>query len=312
MASISPPSVSIVVPCYLGTPHQAELLAETLETVAQQQYPNCETIVIDDGSPIDPSPIALRFPGTRCLRQENAGSALARNTGIAASRGDYLVFLDADDHLLPHALEAGLAALAARPECGFAVGRREEMTFAGEPVGWGVASLPEEPQIYRILLGFEWYIIPPSSAMFRRQVVERVGGFQNPWGADDLDFYLRVARQTPVVCHDHAVTRYRRYSASSSRDGERMLRSVREVYRRQLPFVKGHEDLRRAYQKGLSTLTDIFRDCLAENFQDRAARSDWLRASRAARMLLWESPSRLFTELQRLATGTQGALPARI
>jgi hypothetical protein len=90
--------------------------------------------------------------------------------------------------------------------------------------------MPGESRLYITLLGFHWYIIPPSSAMFRREAVEAVGGFRDPWGADDLDFYLRVARRFSGCCHDEqAVTRYRRYSTSSSRDGERMLRSIRAV-----------------------------------------------------------------------------------
>lgn len=100
MSSASPP-VSIIIPCCLAHAHQAALLAETLESIAQQTHRDFETIVIDGGSPIDPASTVQRFPNTRCIRQTNAGSALARNSGIADSRGGFLVFLDADDHLLP-------------------------------------------------------------------------------------------------------------------------------------------------------------------------------------------------------------------
>ena len=94
------------------------------------------------------------------------------------------------------------------------VGRREEMTYEGAPVPWGIASLPREQWLYDILLGFDWYIIPPSSAMFRREVVEAVGGFRDPWGADDLDFYLRVARRWPVWCVGAPWFSPRRWSCS--------------------------------------------------------------------------------------------------
>ena len=65
---------------------------------------------MDDGSPLDVGSVTGRHAGIVTLRQDNAGSAMARNTGIRASRGRHLVFLDADDHLLPLALEAGLRA----------------------------------------------------------------------------------------------------------------------------------------------------------------------------------------------------------
>lgn len=294
------PLVSIIIPAYISSPKQAELLDETLSTVAGQTCRDYEVIVVDDGSPLDVVAITARHSSTVTLRQANAGSAVARNTGIAASRGPHLVFLDADDHLLPRALEAGLRRFAEHPECGFVIGRREEMTYEGEPVPWGIAAMPRETQLYNTLLGFDWYIIPPSSAMFRREAVESVGGFRDPWGADDLDFYLRVARNYPGWCYEEpAVTRYRRYSASSSRDGERMLRSIRIVYERQWPLVQGNPDGEAAYHRGLAQLTDIFNDCLVENVEDRMRAGEWRRALRSARLLARESPRRLVTATVR-------------
>jgi len=305
--SASPPLVSIIVPCYIASPRQAELLDETLCTVAAQTCRDFEVVLVDDGSPRgDVEAIAARHAAAMTLvtlRQANAGSAVARNTGIRACRGRHLVFLDADDHLLPGALEAGLRSLGEHPECGFVVGRREEMTYEGGPVPWGVASMPPETQLhdlYNVLLGFDWYIIPPSAAMFRREVVDDVGGFRDPWGADDLDFYLRVARRYRGWCREEpAVTRYRRYSASSSRDGERMLRSIRAVYARQWPLVRGDAAGEAAFHRGLEQLTGIFADCLAENVRDRVRAGEWRRALRGARLLARESPGRLVAEAAR-------------
>ena len=297
----SSPLVSIIIPAFLTGRGSAGLLTETLRSVSEQTFRDFEVIVVDDGSPFDGEPMARESAlPVQWLRRSNGGSAMARNTGIAASRGAYLVFLDADDLLLPRALEAGLAALAAHHACAFAVGRREEMTFSGELVSWGVPSAPREQELYRILLAFEWYIIPPSSAIFRRAAVQQAGGFRDPWGADDLDFYLRVARRSPGCCYeDPPVTRYRRYSESSSRDGRRMLHSIREVYRREWLFVHGHPELEEAWRTGLRLLTEIFRDCVAENLRDRLARGAWRGAAGSAALLGRESPRRLLAELQR-------------
>jgi GT2 family glycosyltransferase len=300
MPAGSSPLVSIILPCYIGSPAQAALLDETLCSVAAQRCRDYEVVAVDDGSPLNVAQVTAGHAAVRTLRQANAGSAVARNTGIAASRGRHLVFLDADDHLLPSALEAGLRALAEHPECGFVVGRREEMTYEGAPVAWSVLAMPRETQLYSALLGFDWHIIPPSAAMFRREVVEEVGGFRDPWGADDLDFYLRVARRWPGWCYEEpAVTRYRRYSASSSRDGERMLRSIRVVYERQWPVVAGDPAGEAAFRRGLAQLTDIFRDCVVENVADRVRAREWRRALRSARVLVRESPGRLVGTLGR-------------
>ncbi|HKO50312.1 MAG TPA: glycosyltransferase family A protein [Polyangiaceae bacterium] len=289
MALDERPLVSIIIPAYVATARQSALLDETLGTVNQQSYTNYEVIVVDDGSPLELASVVARHPRACTLRRKNAGSALARNTGIEASRGSYLVFLDADDHLLPAALERGLRAFGEHPECGFVVGRREEMTYEGGPVAWGVPASPGSARLYNTLLAFDWYIIPPSSAMFRRAVVQTVGGFRDPWGADDLDFYLRVARASFGFCYDDtAVTRYRRYSASSSRDGERMLRSVRAVYARQWPLIQGDREAEAAYRKGLAELTRILTACLLENVRDRARAGQWRKALRSSALLTME------------------------
>ena len=297
LKAFSPPSlpaVSIIVPAFVGSAAQAALLDETLDTVASQTCKDYELIVVDDGSPIEVARMVRRHSRARTIRQSNAGPAVARNTGIAESRGCHLVFLDADDYLLPPALEAGLDACAAHPECGFVVGPREEMTFEGTPVPWSVPLPPHQTRIYQSLLAFEWYIIPPSSVMFRRETVGAIGGFQNPWGADDLDYYLRAAHRYAAWCYQSpAVTRYRRYSASSSRDGERMLHSIRAVYARQWPLVHGDPEAEAAFRSGLHLLTEIFRDCLVENIQDRIRAGDQPRALHSARVLARESPARL-------------------
>lgn len=304
MSALFAPTVrelaSIIIPCRLITHEQARLLHETLQSVSAQTYPDYEIILVDDGSTVPVPSVAGAYPQTNTLRQDQAGPAIARNTGIAHSRGQYLVFLDADDHLLPSALEAGISALQRHPEAGFAVGPHEEMTFDGNPVPWTVPPPPQQTNIYLPLLRFDWYIIPPSSAMFRRAVVDGVGGFRDPWGADDLDFYLRVAHRYAACCYQEpAVTRYRRYSASASRDGERMLHSTRCVYARQWPMVEGDPTAEEAYHRGLKLLNDIFLDCLAENVKDRLNSGDRVRALRSARLLRAESPSRWKSLLAR-------------
>ena len=294
------PDVSIVVAAFVSTAHAQALLDETLSTVGAQTWGSYEVVIVDDGSSVDVERMARRHRRTRVLRQPNGGPAMARNVGIGAAHGRHLLFLDADDHLLPRAMESGLEMLDANPEAGFCVGAREEMTYDGEPVPWDLAPPPEGSRLYQPLLAFDWYIIPPSSVLFRREVVDAVGGFRNPWGADDLDFYLRAAWLFPAVCHATRVTRYRRYSTSSSRDGERMLRSIRAVYARQWPLVKGNPSLERAFQRGLQQLVTIFRDCLVENATDRARARDWPGVLRTVRALVRERPSGLVDAARRL------------
>lgn len=109
-AAMPAPEVSVIIPAY----NAEKYLAECLESVGSQTERNLEIIVVDDGSTDGTAAIVAGFaeadPRLRLIRQPNGGPGPARNTAIAAARGRYLAFVDADDLLLPHALEHMLAA----------------------------------------------------------------------------------------------------------------------------------------------------------------------------------------------------------
>jgi glycosyltransferase involved in cell wall biosynthesis len=128
-AGASPPIVSVVVPCF----NQARFLADSLTSVRAQGSVDHETLVVDDGSIDDTASVAGRFDDVRYLRQDNRGTAAARNRGLRESRGRYVVFLDADDRLLPDALAAGVDALEREPDCGFVYGHVR--LFGADPPG---------------------------------------------------------------------------------------------------------------------------------------------------------------------------------
>lgn len=106
------PLVSIILPTY----DRPRLLLDAVESVAEQTYEDIELIVVDDHSPepaeeiLDESaPDGLRW---RCLRHEsNEGANVARNTGIRASNGSYIAFLDDDDRWDPKKIERQIAAI---------------------------------------------------------------------------------------------------------------------------------------------------------------------------------------------------------
>lgn len=89
--------VSIITPCYNG----GRYVAETIESVKRQTYPNWEMIIIDDGSTDDSAEIIAGYaqddPRIKMIRQHNAGTATARNAGMRCAKGRYIALLDADD-----------------------------------------------------------------------------------------------------------------------------------------------------------------------------------------------------------------------
>ncbi len=117
--------VSIVITTY----NDARFLAEAIESALGQTVSACEVIVVDDGSRDDPVPVVSRYPQVRLIRQCNQGLAAARNTGWRAARGAYVVFLDADDRLMPGALASNLRRFDERPECAFVYGSYSHIDF---------------------------------------------------------------------------------------------------------------------------------------------------------------------------------------
>jgi glycosyltransferase involved in cell wall biosynthesis len=107
------PLVSIVIPAFNAAPY----IAMTLESVRAQTYRHWEAIVVDDGSSDGTAAIveSVRDERIRLIKQPNQGVCRARNNGIAASRGDLVAFLDADDTWEPANLERKVAVLAAQP-----------------------------------------------------------------------------------------------------------------------------------------------------------------------------------------------------
>ena len=99
------PYVSVVIPAY----NCAGMIAETLHTVLEQDYPSIEIIVINDGS-TDATLSVLASFGDKInvINQLNSGSAVARSKGIHEAKGKYIAFIDSDDVWFPHKLETQL------------------------------------------------------------------------------------------------------------------------------------------------------------------------------------------------------------
>lgn len=108
------PLVSVIIPVY----NRADVVAETIDGVLAQTYPNIELIIVDDGSKDDTAQVCARY-GDRLLyvKQQNQGLAASRNNGFLRSRGDYIAWLDHDDVWMPEKLSLQIAFLQQHPEC---------------------------------------------------------------------------------------------------------------------------------------------------------------------------------------------------
>lgn len=192
------PLVSVIIPAYKAAPY----IEETIRGVLSQTHQNWELIIVDDGSPDDQSaviePLAQADARISYLHQKNSGVSVARNNGFAHSKGAFVAFLDADDTWLPSNLSKKLERFAQEPELGLVHSDLAIMDGASRLTGETKSG--KEGHILRDLLAWNGTCIPtPSSILVKREVVERVGGFDPALSnAADQEFFFRVAHAYPV------------------------------------------------------------------------------------------------------------------
>lgn len=296
--------VSVVITCY----NQAHFLGEAVESVVAQTRTPSEVFVVDDGSSDDPSAVAARYPSVGFVRQDNRGVAAARNAGLGLCGGEYVVFLDGDDRLLPDALETGLRHLDTHPECAFVSGHFRAITSAGTPGrAWRQPHVTGEH--YAELLR-RVYIQTPATVMFRREVLRRVGGFDTSrlfLNCEDHELYLRIARSFPVCCHGRTVAEWREHATNTSADAAMMLRSALALYRAQWKYVEGEELYERAHRGGVRLLQAHFgRRLVAQIWAHTKARA-WHRAGSELSLLLRRCPPGMVEHaLRRIRAGVGG------
>ena len=297
------PRVSVVIPCH----RQAHFLPDAVASVLAQTRPAHEILVVDDGSPDDVAGALAAFPGVRCLAQENRGLGAARNAGLAECSGEAVVFLDADDRLLPEALAVGSAALAERTGAPLVWGFNRPIDREGRALGPISNPWTGEVASYAELLTRN-VVGPPVGAMLRRAAVLACGGFSSArTRAEDYDLYLRLARDHDLHCHGRLVGEYRYHDAKMSGDDRGMLDGVLAALDAQEEHVRHDPELRRAWREGRRWAWRQYDgrgriEAIGDDLRGRR----WVRAAAAALGLLVRDPALLLQAVRARSTRERG------
>lgn len=237
--------VSIIIPCY----KQANYLPAAIESVVNQTYRNFEIIVVDDGSPDDTASVVEKFPAVKYLRQDNRGSASARNTGWKACTGVYVVFLDADDLLSPDALAVGVRSLDEHQSAAIAFGRCRYL-FADTELGHVQPPQPTKDFYTEMLKGcLIWH---PAAMMCRSKVFESGIAFDESIRiGSDYDFYLKIARQFEMHCHNHVISDYMQHGSNKSYNLTGAMNFALAVLDKQRPYLAEKQEYKKAYEAGI-------------------------------------------------------------
>ncbi len=235
------PTVSVIIPTY----NRGALLVEAVESALAQRRPPDEILVVDDGSRDDTAArMAAYGERVRYVRQANAGPSAARNHGFRLARGEYLALLDSDDLWTPDRLERQLEVLQRHPDTDVVFGR-EVLFGAGQPDrDWNL----HDPEVRRVLaqtagpldpvlpLLIRENVVPTSTALFRRALLDRAGGIDESLRqAEDWDLWLRFALAGARFAHvPSPLCRRRMHDSNLIHDKEARMSATLRVLERHL------------------------------------------------------------------------------
>ncbi|NDV62325.1 glycosyltransferase family 2 protein [Puniceicoccales bacterium CK1056] len=197
---MSASEISVIIPAF----NREGLIGPTLESLLNQTIPAVEILVVDDGSTDQTAQVAASFgPSVRVIHQENQGPSAARNNGLRQSRGEFIHFFDSDDIAVPNkhevqlkALEAGGADIAYGP---WIKGAFSGKTFIPSNGVLQQRGLPAGDLVKSLLC--DWSIVP-HACLFRRDIVERSGGFPDDlFVGEDQFMFLRCLLAGAKVVH---------------------------------------------------------------------------------------------------------------
>lgn len=213
-------NISVIIPTF----NRSKLLERCVQSVIDQTYPVREVVIVDDGSTDETEVVVSTLikrhsdseTAVRYVKQKQQGPAAARNTGIAATTGEWIAFLDSDDLWLPEKLELQTRALEKCADaCSACVTDASYMNnpalklTAFEQAGMhftdSTGVLPNLAK--RIAYGFHGVYLP--TLLVRREIIRDWGGFDPKLNriAEDSDFLFQLACRTNVAYVSKALVR---------------------------------------------------------------------------------------------------------
>ena len=273
------PQVSVVV-IFLDA---GRFLREAVDSVIAQDFADWELILVDDGSSDGSTEIAREYAAVhpdriRCLDHPghaNRGMSASRNLGVASCRARLLAFLDSDDVWPPGKLSEQVALMGAHPQAGVIFGQtrfwfgwtgderdaRRDFTWR---LDYPTGTVIEPPALlYHAPLG---NCLKPSMSNFmvRRDVLDRIGGFEEPFRnlREDYVFWIKVFHEVTVF-HAEACWDWCRHHESSHGSISLAPAARREETRRYYQWVLDYFRVRRVSDSYLLSILADFRQRLA-------------------------------------------------
>lgn len=218
------PGFSVVIPAY----NYAHCVARAVRSVLAQDYPLMQCLVVNDGSKDNTLEVLrdLQQQGLAfdLVDQANAGLAAVRNRGIDEARHDWLVFLDADDEMLPGALDCYAKAIALQPEAALVIGAHESVFDDGRVRRVTPASLPSTASARLHAYLFKHLSIANGACAMHRRCFDRLRYRVGMRQSEDVPVFAHVLAHYPVITLQEPVARIYKHADSMRHDTEQALK----------------------------------------------------------------------------------------
>jgi len=187
------PQVSVIIPTY----NRGWVIKEAIDSVLAQDYTEFELIVVDDGSTDHTSDVLDSYRNDiKVLSQKNKGVSAARNRGIAEASGKFIAFLDSDDLWLSQKLSVQIEFFNQTPD---ALICQTEEVWVRNGLRVNPRKRHKKPSGMIFKPSLELCLVSPSAVMIQRNLIERVGEFdENLPACEDYDLWLRISCRFPV------------------------------------------------------------------------------------------------------------------
>ncbi len=217
---MTPPLVTVICVCY----NQARFVTEALDSIINQTYSNLELIVIDDGSADGSGKVIKQWMGnhaqaTFIMNGKNIGYCKTFNKAYKISKGEFIIDLSADDVLLPNRVEEGVGILEKAGE-NFAIAFSDAQYIheAGDPIKLHSEKYPHATipsgDMYKDLI--ERYFICSPTMMFRKAMLDSLGGYDESLAFEDFDLWIRASRNFKFIYSPAVLVKKREVMSSMS------------------------------------------------------------------------------------------------
>ncbi|TYC62723.1 glycosyltransferase [Marinobacter sp. BW6] len=228
----TPPLISVIIPAF----NRASYIGEALASVFNQDYPNTEVLVVDDGSSDGTYEILKEHHDLGAIKllthpgRANRGQSAALNLGLREAKGDLVAILDSDDMFAQGKLQHQARFLKSNPDVGMVYGQGHAVDASGAFLFEVPANGHTETGDPNFLL-LDCYMALPGGALIRKSVLEKVGFFEEAFRAgQDHDMALRIMEATKTVYLPELAFYYRKHGDSISAKGlERRWKTGMEI-----------------------------------------------------------------------------------